>query len=439
MATIIGRQGLVGGEVLADAENADRHMRVCSNQVSPSSFTSNSNEYSPIPNDLSHDSKNDHPSFIPENNQSNTSIPKNGSVLYEAEKFVVDENCPSVSTSQECQTVYLDGDLPPTRVRDFSFLNRSDLDELHLNERHLNYHQETWLDLVEKKKRLYPLRYDHDDYLENCALLILSGSPSAQRLAFCGVRSPVNPTTMCRLHHYCPYCCYKVRTERQVQYVPAFDSANWHFLTGSFKGNYLYNTQTAHHCLIYWDAWKTALTGLIDEGLIEGVYWVEELAITSMLPTIALPHIHAICNGLTDEAVETLKANVQAYINDRLDEPMQVDIKHEAITDDKGLLDRIGYMHKTLKLLRAYRNAWTAASWNNRAGVPKLNSDLTDIVQGFAVNNYRRPKMQAKGTLNPRAKQFIGIKAPGEVEKRQIRELGKQRTEFIEVNDYEEI
>jgi hypothetical protein len=64
-----------------------------------------------------------------------------------------------------------------------------------------------------------------------------------------------------------------------------------------------------------------------------------------------------------------------------------------------------------------------------------LNSQLTDLVKGHSEITRRRPKMLAKGTLNPKAKGFIGVPKENRSEREHqelINNLKKQPTEFIQ-------
>lgn len=75
-----------------------------------------------------------------------------------------------------------------------------------------------------------------------------------------------------------------------------------------------------------------------------------------------------------------------------------------------------------MKLLKPYEQAWSKASFHNRHKVCQLNSQLTDLVRGHALITRRRPKMKAMGSLNPKCKQFIGVKKQ-EREAREHQEL----------------
>lgn len=329
-------------------------------------------------------------------------------------------------------------------VRTFSKLNRTDLEELDsykhlLNPLHVNY-----LKMARKKAKLHPQRYQRDDYLQTAALLSLADWPSVQRFLFCGIPTKVNPSGLCYLHQFCPYCCWKVRRAAQLTYLPNHDQGVWHFLTGSFSGDLLFTCSDGFDWLVYWDAWKVALTELVKEGLIDGAYWVEELAINSMMPTRVLPHVHAIIDGqeMNDGLLQDLKTRVMEYLEAQLGEDcLKPNTKLDQISDQKSLFDRIGYIHKPVKLVKPYQLAWPRASFHDRAIAWRLNSQATDLVRGHAEITRRRCKMTARGTLDPRRKaRFIGTPKLDHTKKPHqtlINELARQPAEYVEVQEPE--
>ena len=93
------------------------------------------------------------------------------------------------------------------------------------------------------------------------------------------------------------------------------------------------------------------------------------------------------------------------------------------------------YLLKPMKLLRPYEKAWAGASFHNRARAWELNSELTDIIEGHSAILRRRPKMRGKGTLNPRAKIFIGVRKKHHSKREYqelINEMKKAPVEFIQ-------
>ncbi len=323
-------------------------------------------------------------------------------------------------------------------VKDESSLNRSDLQEIHQYEDMLDGFQRRLLRMIEKKIAKHPQRYDRDNYLQTAAFLILSNWPSAQRLAYCGIPSAVNPSGRCRLHQFCPYFCWRERNQAQLAYVPSFHDGNWHFLTGSFDGDLAFTGSDGFDWLHYWDAYKYGLSALVKEGLIDGVYWTEELAVNGFQQTMVLPHVHCIIDAfeLTDTTIDILKEHIIEHLAKNLGPDFLLpDVKYSAIQDQKGLLDRIGYMVKPMKLLKAYERAWVGAFCNARSRVWQLNSQLTDIIRGHSEITRRRPKMRAKGTLDSRTKGFIGVRKENRSEREYqelINELKKQPTEYIQ-------
>ena len=191
------------------------------------------------------------------------------------------------------------------RTIGFSELNRSDSTEIKSYSYNLSYTNNCQIASIRKKIELYPGRYNDPIYLSQSQMLLLSpGWANAQRYSCCSMRSSINPSGTCRLHRYCPYCCYLKARDVQLQFVPVFGDSNWHFLTGSFRGSLdMPDSNSCYDWLQYWDAYKSALTKLTDDETIRGFYMVEELAVNRILQPSMLPHIHAIIDA--DELSES--------------------------------------------------------------------------------------------------------------------------------------
>jgi hypothetical protein len=333
---------------------------------------------------------------------------------------------------------------PEERIRDFSKLNRSDWDELDRHGFLLSQRQQRHLKAVERKRELYPQKFRQHEYLQQSAILLLSpGWASAERYACCGIRNQINPSGACKLHKYCPYCCWWDRNERQLTYVPAFDNGSWHWFTGSFKGELEMDPATpmtsAEEWVHYCEAYKSALLNWVEEKGVRGVFWVEELAVNSLLPTRVLPHVHAIVEA--DQVEEAELEEFNDMLNGQLNallgpDHLQPNITCEPINTARGLLDRIGYMLKPLNLLTAYEKAWPRASFHNRNSAQQLNSQVADLILGYSHLTTDRRKMNVKGSLDSKAKSFIGIpRAERKNHKNTLAEIKAEvRKEYIEMS-----
>lgn len=305
------------------------------------------------------------------------------------------------------------------RVSCFSKLNRSDWEELDRHSSLLDGRQQRHLKAVERKRELFPKRFRHDDYLLQSAILLLSnGWASAERYACCGIKNRVNRSGACKLHKFCPSCCWRERNTKLLTYVPAFDSGTWHWLTGSFVGELTFDAsgaiQGAYEWLAYWDAYKAAFVNWVKRKSVRGVFWVEELAVNSMLPTKVLPHVHAIVEAdvVGEAELQELQENLHSNLRSNLDlglDHMEPNVEARQIDTARSLLDRIGYMIKPINILTAYQKAWNRASFNNRHRAQQLNSDTTDLVLGYSHITTRRNKINVKGSLDPKAGCFVGI------------------------------
>lgn len=305
---------------------------------------------------------------------------------------------------------------PPcdNRLRDPTKLNRSDWGELKRYRYLLGGRNLRLLESVEKKPEFYHKRYDDPNYLPQSSLLLLSpGWASAERYALCGISNTSNRSGACRLHKFCPSCCWYERAHAQLRYVPAFDKGTWHWITGSFTGDLHMRTECpindVNDWRAYWDAYKTAFVQMVNTKTFRGVFWTEELAVNSFLPTRVLPHVHAVVEA-DDIDAQKLAQAVCDHLEKALgDNHLQPDIQHAPILSERSLKDRIGYMLKPINVLKAYRNAWEEALLDDRQLAPSLNSQATDLILGYSNVTTRRPKMIAKGSLDSKSKNFIGI------------------------------
>jgi len=328
-------------------------------------------------------------------------------------------------------------------IKDFSSLNRSDLNELFQHQHLLTAQQKTMLESVRKKQQLYPKRYRDEDYLRHSALLLLSlGGRSAVRYSLCGVRNSANPSGICRLHKFCPYCSFLEKQKALAKYVPAYESGIWFSIHGSFTGDLTMNSTTDYYDLLeYWDAYKLALRQLVKDKSIRGVFWTEELAVNQMLPVHVLPHIHAIveADNMDEETITKLKNMVSANLKNRLGpDCLAPNIKIKNLNSPRKLLSHVQYQIKPMKVAKAYDLAWTRASLNNRAQAVLLNSQLTDLVSGYSLVTNRRFKINSAGNLASKAKPYIGTrKKEIKAAKECVREVLEAGVDYIEMEDRE--
>jgi len=299
-------------------------------------------------------------------------------------------------------------------VQDFSKLNRANIEELDQHPHLLTPVQTNYLRTVQRKRELYPQRY-RDDYLRHSSLLLLSnGWSSATRFSLCSIRNSVNRSGQCRLHKFCPYCAYLEKQQVLARYVPVFKSGIWFFVTLSFTGDLrMSGTNDYYDLLHYWDACKSALKSLVEQRLVRGVFWTEELAVNSIAPTHVLPHIHATIEA--DEfgagRVEELKALAINHLNAVLGpDHLQPDIKVTSVNSQRSLLSHLQYQVKPVQIVRAYDLGWCGAVQNDRAGAVGLNSETTDLVLGYSSITNRRTKLNYAGNLNPKTKFYVGSK-----------------------------
>ena len=256
----------------------------------------------------------------------------------------------------------------------------------------------------------------------------------------CSVPNSVNRSGQCRLHKYCPYCCYLEKQHVLARYVPCYDSGIWFFLTGSFSGDLTINGTSDYYDLLnYWDAYKSALQQLVREKLVRGVFWTEELAVNSIGPTHLLPHIHATieADAFDQETVDKLEALVVSNLKSTLGPDYLIpDIHVKNINSQRKFLSHLQYQVKPLQIVKPYDLAWSRSMHNNKAGAVRLNSETTDLVLGYSTITTHRHKINYAGNLNPKTKFFIGtkerhIKAAHSI----VKAVMKEGVDYIEMDE----
>lgn len=315
-------------------------------------------------------------------------------------------------------------------------LKRTDMQELLDHQHLLPEVVRSRLALVHGKPRVYPERFFDPSYLPNSTLLVASHYPGSQRYAFCGVATSVNPNGTCRDHKFCPYCNYLVREQAVRTYVPSFDDGNWRFLTLSFAGSLPFDSANLGSNIDCWDACRSALQALQENKAVNGLHWTEELAVLSFLPLRVMPHVHAIVDAheFGDEQVEQLRNHLTQWRN-AYGEPLDLvpDIDVRPVSTPRSLLDRTRYLYKPINLSRPYDTAWANHIGDDRSRAWELNSQARELAAGIFEARKDRNRMYSKGTLNPRAKEFIGIpKANAANYSQYIRDLQQEPAEYPE-------
>jgi hypothetical protein len=125
-----------------------------------------------------------------------------------------------------------------------------------------------------------------------------------------------------------------------------------------------------------------------------------------------MPHVHAIVDShdFGEEHVERLRLHLSNWRN-QYGEPLDLvpDIDVRPISTPRSLLDRTRYLYKPINLARPYDTAWHNQIANDRSRVWELNSQARELAAGVFEARKNRTRMFSKGTLNPRAKGFIGV------------------------------
>lgn len=317
-------------------------------------------------------------------------------------------------------------------------LNLADWQEVMAHRELIGGVQNEYLRNVAQKPEYFPKRFSDPNYLPQSPILLLSEAwSSARRYARCCMKKGKNPVP-CRLHKYCPYCCWWVRNNAWLTFVPVFDEGNWFFVTGSFTGELTKDWDCdVYSWLDYWNAYKIGFQNWISNQHVNGVYWTEELAVRLFLPTRVLPHVHAIVEaGCLEEAdLRALEASVNQHLDTVLGDHLPANIEVKPIQSARHLMDCIRYMYKPLNILKAYERTWPVASFHNRYLAQTLNSQAADLVLGYSLVTTDRCKMNGKGNLNAKARNFIGVRKDNHHRyRRQLAEVKAQAKDlYIEI------
>ena len=297
----------------------------------------------------------------------------------------------------------------------FSELNRSDLVEIQEYSNFLEYDQRQMLKKVVRKKEIYPYRF-HDGYLERSALLILSGYSRSLRYSFCSVKNINRMSQPCKRHHFCSYCNWLSQQTALQTLLPSFERGKWYHVTLSFNGCLTATPEATDYILNCWKACGNALKAAVDEKLLKGAYWTEELSVQSFLPNKVLPHVHAlvdaddICQNTLDYLEELMtKALGRVELHgDGLQ--LTPNILVQATSTECRFLHTIKYLFKTLEILPKYQLAWKEVEETGRSVAVSLNSAVREFLDlHFELTNGRDRKY-AKGNLHPQSAAFIGVK-----------------------------
>jgi hypothetical protein len=315
-------------------------------------------------------------------------------------------------------------------------LRRTDMQELLDHQHLLDSDVRDRLERVRRKPDIYPARFFDEHYLPNSTLLVASRYPGAKGYAHCCITSDVNRNGTCRDHKFCPYCNYLVREGEVRKFVPAFDHGSWHFLTLSFDGRLPFVSSNLGATIDCWDACKSALQTLHDQGIVGGLHWTEELAVLSFLPATAMPHVHALVDAheFGDEQLEVVRTSLSNWRNSQGEGiPLLPNLDVRPIHTPRSLLSRTRYLYKPINLSLSYDAAWANHVGDDRSRAWELNSQAREVAAGIFEARKDRNRMHSKGTLDQRNKRFIGIPRNERINhSRYLRSLAQEPAEYPE-------
>jgi hypothetical protein len=323
-------------------------------------------------------------------------------------------------------------------------------------------------DCIRQRIDVFPERFarPHQHYLQNAMLLVLGGYSRAPSLAMCSLHD-----RCCGLWRACPFCCH-VRTYRAFEAFlkvrPSVLSRLWFQTIAPTRLFYPDEVEERFQIEAFWDAVHDGLHQLVQEGVIEGAFAVEEYSPVlvdddgagACVPgQLAFPHAHLIliAERLTAADVARLRSLVgrcsgmwrprRRRRNKRSGAAVPeapgacsgpagascgVDTRTTPISRHSDLARIIRYLLKPVDWLKAYGDAWDRLGAAGRPGVAvELNRMLANAVDDWEAVTYCRHKVYRLGRLHPCHRAFVGTKKRAR-RSRHHRELIRRRLDECE-------
>ena len=250
-----------------------------------------------------------------------------------------------------------------------------------------------------KRARLYPHGYTP-------TLSVIAGcKPDFRydRIIKCGIKIG-SRNFRCAKDRLCPLCSSFAGRKRTRKFQNLFHRGSWVFCTISFKP-IQYSAPNSYEPLDYWEACQEAVKSLIMDGNAQGAVSREEFVFLSIEPILVNPHAHFIlCNP--QKTIRILKheiaSKVKAYLAAKLTNPQPANVQVKAIANQQELENNIGYLNKSLDLLRPYERAVRQAYTSNSDRLYKINRRMRDCLEWFHELTKGRIQFRSRGVLDAR-------------------------------------
>jgi len=260
------------------------------------------------------------------------------------------------------------------------------------------------------KERDFSKGFENGNYFMNALPIIASDVKFSQRFVQCG-RHQGSARVHCEKPMFCSKCAEADGNRALGMYYNSFERGTFHFVTISFKGSVPFDSLNSSHMLAYWNAVDGAFKHLCSQDIVDGAYWVDELAIHDFFPLRVLPHGHAIIDSgaFTDEDVNEI---LEYLAENHSDLELKPSIEFTRIPDRYDFIRRIKYCNKSINLARPYETGVAYIDEASGRTMNALNREMRDFLEGVPVTTLGRKRIHRAGTMLPQCKsRYIGTNA----------------------------
>lgn len=325
-------------------------------------------------------------------------------------------------------------------------LNWADPAELLDNITLLTPRQQDSLLCTERRVKAHPLRFNRDeqDYFANTGLLLMAQFSSAESLCRCS-----DGGKPCGLWTACPSCRYQrvYRAFSTFRTISSGHLSNLFFATLSLKQPLLLSEICPEDDPdVVWDACYWSILRLIDAGIAQGAFYVEEFTPVSFYPDeSAHPHAHVLIYA--DATAAQLEAQLVSALTEYAGEqrlsprafkrflesedfddvvidrrrrlvrpaafnfPWPVSVRVTPAATDRDLKNYLDYIQKPIGWAEAYRKQWyELGAATDRAAAAALNHGVINLVQAWDCATEGRYKVRYMGRFHCAHQHFLGTR-----------------------------
>lgn len=304
-------------------------------------------------------------------------------------------------------------------------LNRCDLDEMRQHRHLLPRRLTACAEVTEGRIERYPQRFDRPDqhYAENANILLLSPfSGKGSYFFWCGFARH-----RCRYWRVCPYCSHITRMDILAKFLPVFFRHQWWFPTISFHGYHRIGDGESDDLASYWEACRCAFKQMVEMGIINAVYYLEEFEVISYFPVpLAQAHAHAVVaadnfnQGHIQQIIDLVRQSLrdqrqQAWQNlgpDSMAERplLEPSTRTFGIKTEADFVRILDYLTKPIDFSKRYVAEWDKFCNDDREEVAsRFNGCVDQLIAGYRVFTHRRMQHDYFGSAHHARKDFIGV------------------------------